>query len=955
MHVWIKGQRVVAELEPELGLGLVIEIHGGRQIEIYFPAAEVKRRYASQGAPLRRFIISAGQKAKIEDGETFVIKSHTEEKGLIRYKGDKVEAWEYEIEHVVHDSTPMAQLLTTHSDSPLAFNLRKKAWGLKASHSDPETKGLLGPRVSLLPHQFYVAREIARREFPRALLADEVGLGKTIEAGLIFSSLRSQGRAERVLILTPESLKHQWLAEMYRRFNEMFAVVDEERSTQEKISQGHTAFEMNQKIICSLDFLTDFPDEFEEATDVEWDLIIVDEAHHLQWAKDVPNPQWEMLKVLSACTKGLLLLTATPENHGMETEFGLLTLVDNERFPDFEKFKKDAKKMHDTAILAGGIFKGDKTPQFTKELAVAFKGQKDLEASLEKYKEKGSPDELLKALIDRHGTGRVLTRNRRSRLKGFPDRKLFTHKITAPKEWKQRLSQIDPEKFTEDQLLRLACGRERVTADPALAHWFKARNKWLAGFLAELKGEKALLICSSAKRAIDIQNALRDESSVRTAIFHEGLEVVERDRQAAWFAEGTGAQVLISSEIGGEGRNFQFVHHLILFDIPLHPDVMEQRVGRLDRIGQKETVKIHVPFFEDTPEEVVIRWFGEGVGSFDEPWNGGDALESYNEKLVASCKSFLPKSKDFEARHKNLTKLLTATQKDVKQIKAHLKESVDILVDLNSFDEKKGNDLVKRIHELESKKDLREFLDQAFDFFGVEVEDLDSQGTQKLVAHSLTFVETYPGLTAQGEQAVTYEREVALKREELAFLNWDHPIAQGTITLILDGNRGKASIGLVPKAQVASPVIELLFVVRTTAPQYLEADFDLPATTIHLLLDLKGRMMKNLSPEQKFTISKCPPNRMEEIVTPLRSILPPIVEEAEKMAKKEAKPLVMNALEKYQKRLELEHNRLVSLSKINPLITKKEIALHKEKIQLGLAAIHNADLQLDAIRVLIPV
>jgi predicted amidophosphoribosyltransferase len=106
-------------------------------------------------------------------------------------------------------------------------------------------------------------------------------------------------------------------------------------------------------------------------------------------------------------------------------------------------------------------------------------------------------------------------------------------------------------------------------------------------------------------------------------VFHEDLTLVQRDRAAAWFSEADGARLLLCSEIGSEGRNFQFAHHLILFDLPLKPDLLEQRIGRLDRIGQTEDIKIHVPYIAGSGEEVLARWYHEGLNAFEKNLEGG--------------------------------------------------------------------------------------------------------------------------------------------------------------------------------------------------------------------------------------------------------------------------------------------------------------------------------------------
>lgn len=325
--MWAIGQRVIAEFEPELGLGVVTAILGARQIEVAFPAVDVTRRYSQQSAPLRRLVVTPGQKLRSKKGKTLTVVEIREVDGLFHFETEEGERFsEAEVDRLLEDESPAARLLNATWEHPRSFDLRRRAWGVRSESLEPEIRGLVGPRVSLLPHQLGIASEVARREYPRVLLSDEVGLGKTIEAGLIFSSLRALGRADRVLIVVPEGLQHQWLAEMYRRFNEMFSVIDETRSEQEDLSQGQSAFAMNQRIICSLQFLEQNGDRLQQAIDEDWDLLIVDEAHRLKWDEEEPSIEWDMVRLLSERAQGILLLTATPQSQGVKTQFGLLSL-----------------------------------------------------------------------------------------------------------------------------------------------------------------------------------------------------------------------------------------------------------------------------------------------------------------------------------------------------------------------------------------------------------------------------------------------------------------------------------------------------------------------------------------------------------------------------------------------------------------------------------------------------
>ena len=117
--------------------------------------------------------------------------------------------------------------------------------------------------------------------------------------------------------------------------------------------------------------------------------------------------------------------------------------------------------------------------------------------------------------------------------------------------------------------------------------------------------------------AEEISEKLQEIINVNCAHFHEGMTLLQRDRSAAYFSEDEGARILICSEIGSEGRNFQFAHHLVLFDLPDDPELLEQRIGRLDRIGQTETINIHVPYKKGSRGEFLARWYHEGLGAFE--------------------------------------------------------------------------------------------------------------------------------------------------------------------------------------------------------------------------------------------------------------------------------------------------------------------------------------------------
>ena len=142
------------------------------------------------------------------------------------------------------------------------------------------------------------------------------------------------------------------------------------------------------------------------------------------------------------------------------------------------------------------------------------------------------------------------------------------------------------------------------------------RFDWLLETLNALGGEKVLVLCLSLAKVQALEEALRLRSGPAVARFHEDMNLLQRDRNAAYFADPDGARVLIASEVGAEGRNFQFAQHVVLWDLPLHPDMLEQRIGRLDRIGQPGDVHIHAAALAGSAQEVLLRWYHEGLDAF---------------------------------------------------------------------------------------------------------------------------------------------------------------------------------------------------------------------------------------------------------------------------------------------------------------------------------------------------
>ncbi len=310
-------------------------------MEMCFPAAEEVRQYVFSSAPLIRVHFKEGDRIKNQDGKEFTVEAVEDRDGILVYLADGEEIREEHLFDALSFIKPEERLLAGQCDDLRSYELRVQALQQNGQFRSSPARGFSGARIDLIPHQLAIAAEAASRLAPRILLADEVGLGKTIEACLIMHRLHLTGRADRVLVLVPEPLIHQWFVELLRRFNLLFAIFDEDRCKSIE-GPGHelNPFLDSQLILSTTGFLTAYPERAEQARAAGFDLLIVDEAHHLRWKPGCPSLPYSIIESLSEVTASLLLLTATPEQLGPEGHFARLRLLDPERFSDLSSLRQ---------------------------------------------------------------------------------------------------------------------------------------------------------------------------------------------------------------------------------------------------------------------------------------------------------------------------------------------------------------------------------------------------------------------------------------------------------------------------------------------------------------------------------------------------------------------------------------------------------------------------------------
>jgi ATP-dependent helicase HepA len=894
-QTWTRGQRWVSDGEPELGLGIIRSSGDGR-VEIAFPAAGETRCYAVDTAPLRRVKFLPGDRIKVHSVAEMTVTQVSENRGLRIYQTDGGEVLEADLSDSISFSKPEERLFGGKLDEPADFDLRGEALRRRAEMRRSPVRGLAGARMDLIPHQLFIADEVANRLQPRVLLADQVGLGKTIEACLILHRLILTGRAERVLILVPEPLVHQWFVELLRRFQLSFSLYDEERC--EAIEYGDpecNPFLDSQWVLAAVDFLAGNEHRAAQAREAGWDVLVVDEAHHLEWSPEGAGPAYEVVRALAETTESLLLLTATPQQLGPEGHFARLQLLDPSRYRDLQQYREETLHYEEVADVVESLAAGADADEELKNLVSGRPRLEqrvaDLVAEIPEARER-----LIADLLDGFGVGRVMFRNTRARLGGFPQREPRIVGVT-------------------DKL------------------------KWLAELLEKLDGEKVLVITKTRELAEEVLEELRSATGVVGALFHEDLTLLQRDRNAAFFAEEDGARVLVCSEIGSEGRNFQFARHLVLYDLPEDVDLLEQRIGRLDRIGQKGTIQVHVPYLPGGEEEVRMRWLEEGMDAFRASPPGAAEIQ---RELTWDLDEAID---DPEL----LAGLIEKTLACRRRISERLARGQDRLLERSSHRPERSAWLVAKIREWDEDPGFEDFLMRLFEFSGLSIEELGRRRYFLLPGNLKS--DACPALPQDG-MTVTLDRQRALEREQEVFLTWDHPMVRGALDLMLGSEAGNATFGVWDSVGEKTILLESWIVVECVAPARLHVERFLPQTPLRIVVDHKGGDHTENAAFAKPPLRRGDPASLLKNEAVKRKMLPAMLEKTRDLGGVKSQAVIEDALARMHREMAGEIARLRDLAEINDHIKPEEIAALEEREAALADVIGNARVRLDAVRLI---
>ncbi len=476
---------------------------------------------------------------------------------------------------------------------------------------------------------------------------------------------------------------------------------------------------------------------------------------------------------------------------------------------------------------------------------------------------------------------------------------------------------------------------------------FDPRVRWLVEQLKALRPAKVLVICAHAATAVALEHHLHLRAGIRSTAFYEGLSIIERDRAAAYFAdESGGAQTLVCSEIGSEGRNFQFAHHLVQFDLPLNPDLLEQRIGRLDRIGQLKDVKIHVPYLEHTAQQTLLDWYDRGLDLFRDSCSAGTMIfDTFRERLQAQLEQ---RDDDFDALLVDSAEFTTRTRRE-------LREGRDRLLERKSCKPEIAAGLIEEIEQLERGDALENYLEALCEAFGVD-QEFHSEQTLVLRPSEHMLTGHFPGVTDEGT-TVTFSRERALSREDMEFITWEHPMILEAKDMVLSTELGNAAIGTIKLKGVppATMLLEALYTVNCIAPRALQVERFLPVTPMRLLVDARGKQLAELVPHERLNamVEKVKKPTALAIIKQVQKEVDAKMSLATAHAEEKLAGILEGAERDMREQLGAELKRLEALREVNPSIREEELEHLRYRMEECAIHIQHASLQLQALRLII--
>jgi len=712
---WSVGDTLTHRFNTELGMGQVTAIEG-RVLVVHFPQSGATLRLAAHSDALVR----SAERPRPQD----------------RSLADRLAAGDIDDLEDFLTRLEVLHLLET-----------REAEGLGS---------FLGGRVRLFPHQLHVASRATARMPVRWLLADEVGLGKTIEAALIMNRLLHTQQIERCLVVAPESLTIQWLGELWRKYHQVFTLLDAARlaDVAHDFGTGFNPFDVHRRAVVALELLIQRPELTEQAVSAGVHLLVVDEAQRLRRPPGHPGePAYRAVAPIAALGHHVLLLSATPledEAHGF---FRLLQLLRPDEFPDgldVEARLRSGVPLPPCTSATRRVDIGGLPPRAPIAIDLPAEGGIHLLGTMRD----------VQAQLARHADDPVSRRRGLDRIKRALASGAALKTVLVPDEIELR-----QQAETMDR------------ADPRLAWLVTHAARWRRA------NEKTLVFVAHRETLEMLREALSARAQVATGVFHEDLSAARRDIEVARFRAEDGPTLLISTESGGEGRNFEFCHRLVLYDLPWKPATVEQRIGRLDRIGRRTPVVI--VYFRPASGigADVVRLF-ERLAIFREPVAGLEPqlahLETALERIALDQEPSLT--------NEQIERLVAAAQ----EARTRIHEAAYQQLHRDPYRPELGPAILAAIPpELDAL--MEQVVINACARLGFRVEAVRGMRTYAIDFGNEALVDSLPGVPGGASFIGSFDREYAVEDETIDFFASGHALVEGLLAHFEDDPKGRVA------------------------------------------------------------------------------------------------------------------------------------------------------------------
>jgi ATP-dependent helicase HepA len=719
---------------------------------VEFPRSGTTLRMAAGAEALVPVDLSPGRPVRITaTHEETTIKALRPDGSLALMNGRVEEPhalWPLELEGALIERLALGDL-----DDVDDFITRMNILHLLAIREADGLGSFLGGRVRLFPHQLHVAERASATDPVRWLLADEVGLGKTIEASLILNRLVHAGKVNRCLVVAPETLTVQWLGELWRKYHQVFTLLDSERlgDVAKDFGDDFNPFELHRRTVISLEMLIARPHLTEQAVRAGIDLLVVDEAQHLRRPPGHPGEAgWRAVAPIAALGRHVLLLSATPLEDDAHGFFRLLQLLRPQEFPEDMSFEKR---------LAAGT----PLPACTSSTRRSDIG----------------------GLPPRVGLAVELLNPKSAKLRDAVEKAVRA--LPAPNAVVQR-EKIDKVRraLASGAALSAALGADEGGLRPQLQAMdaTDARIEWLLAHAPTWRTarEKTLIFVAHRETLEMVRTALSNRAHLASGVFHEELTSARRDTEVARFREIDGPSLLVSTECGGEGRNFEFCKRLVLFDLPWKPSVVEQRIGRLDRIGRR--IPVDIVYFRP-PGGIgrdVVRLFEE-LGLFREPLAGLDTQLAHIEGALEGI-ALDPNASLSDER---FTALITETR----EARTRIREAAYQQLHRDPYRAEMGPAILARVPaELDELN--QEVVVTASIGLGFTIAHPRGHRVFSIELGNGSLVDGLPGVPGGSGYVGTFDREEAVANEAIDFFSSGHPLVEGIFAHYEESAIGRA-------------------------------------------------------------------------------------------------------------------------------------------------------------------